>query len=937
MSTRFVSPLQGLDDCGCCEGLGARTPQGVFNRPGLDELAYRSGTHSRFLASMLARLTSADLPALQALRTRDRDDFTIALCDSWAMVADVVTFYQERIANEAYLRTARERRSILELARLIGYRLRPGVAADAMLAFALEQAPGAPKDAEAIISIEAGLPVQSVPGPDELPQTFETSASIEGRVAWNDMAVQTTEARLPGRDTQMYLQGTSTLLRPGDPILIIGDDRVGDTTSLRWDFRRLTEVVADEDNKRTLVRWADELATPPQEAVQADLRIYALRRRASLFGYNAPDPRTLRLDPATTDGVITSGSGTTLDWLGFGMPSGFIDLDAVYPDVVTGSWVVLTAGSSIALARVDNVIETTRTDYTISNRITRISPDASPSASTFQLRQTAVYAKSDELALAETPLPIPLFGDVVTLAQRVDGLVPGQWLAVRGARLKLRIAGTVADLKLEQEDGSLIDLDPGDELEVVAVPVLVAIPGVFEMSLSPDDLQIYLGPVFFFIKALWFPALEFRWGLADRDGRLGTMRGLPTDFELTGATDDSELVEEIVAIDKAPGSVSTDRDRTTLTLAAGLKHLYDRTTVRINANVAPATHGETVSEVLNSGDASRTYQRFVLKQTPLTHVTAATPSGTESTLEVRVNDILWAGRPTLFGGGPEERIYTTWLDDDGFVSVQFGDGINGARLPTGQDNVRATYRKGIGLDGLVPAGKLTQLMSRPLGLKEVTNPHAAEGAENAESRDQARENSPLTVLTLDRVVSLRDCEDFARAFAGIAKAHAAWVWDRDGNSVLITVSGPNGAEIRDSSQVYADLLAALSAAGDPTVRYRVKTYRPALFRFAGSIVADPDFIAERVRADVEAALRSAFAFERRAFTQPTTLSEVIAVIQATDGVVAVDVDALYRGTTPALSPRLMAEPPEVTPSGDILAAELLTLDPAPLDKLEVLP
>jgi len=63
------------------------------------------------------------------LKTRDPSDPAIALLDSWALVADVLSFYQERIANEGYLRTALERRSVLELARLIGYQLRPGVAA----------------------------------------------------------------------------------------------------------------------------------------------------------------------------------------------------------------------------------------------------------------------------------------------------------------------------------------------------------------------------------------------------------------------------------------------------------------------------------------------------------------------------------------------------------------------------------------------------------------------------------------------------------------------------------------------------------------------------------------------------------------------------------------------------------------------------------------
>ena len=50
----------------------------------------------------------------------------------------------------------------------------------------------------------------------------------------------------------------------------------------------------------------------------------------------------------------------------------------------------------------------------------------------------------------------------------------------------------------------------------------------------------------------------------------------------------------------------------------------------------------------------------------------------------------------------------------GKTTIEFGDGVTGARLPTGQDNVRAIYRKGIGLDGIVSAGQLTSLLTRRL-------------------------------------------------------------------------------------------------------------------------------------------------------------------------------------------------------------------------------
>ena len=105
------------------------TPASQDNPSGLSTIAYRAGTWSSFKESMLARLSSSDYPALQPLKTRSDDDFTGALSDASAMMLDVLTFYQERLANEGYLRTAGQLRSLTELSRLIGYQPAPGVSA----------------------------------------------------------------------------------------------------------------------------------------------------------------------------------------------------------------------------------------------------------------------------------------------------------------------------------------------------------------------------------------------------------------------------------------------------------------------------------------------------------------------------------------------------------------------------------------------------------------------------------------------------------------------------------------------------------------------------------------------------------------------------------------------------------------------------------------
>src|SRR5260370_35460502 len=109
MANAVTQSIRNLNDCGCCEGLSVTTPVEIVNQPGLSAIAYRVGTHSQFKQSMLASLSSTQQAALIDLKTRGDDDLSIALLDAWAVVAGILTFYQERIANESYLRTATER------------------------------------------------------------------------------------------------------------------------------------------------------------------------------------------------------------------------------------------------------------------------------------------------------------------------------------------------------------------------------------------------------------------------------------------------------------------------------------------------------------------------------------------------------------------------------------------------------------------------------------------------------------------------------------------------------------------------------------------------------------------------------------------------------------------------------------------------------------
>ena len=262
--------------CGCCKGTEKLTPLDTANRPGLPALAYRVGTHATFLETMKARLSTMavevppeqdarqtdgdrELYPLRGLTTREASDPALALLDGWATVADVLAFYQERIANEGYLRTATERRSVLALARLIGYSLRPGVAATTYLAYTIESTQTTP------VAIPIGARAQSMPGPGELPQSFETIEKLEARAAWNTLKPRLSrpqtadtirDAKNDYLNPRLYLKGVNTNLKPNSPLLI-------DYGTGNLEFVRVKEVQPDAAADQTLVTLQSQ-----QRAVQ---------------------------------------------------------------------------------------------------------------------------------------------------------------------------------------------------------------------------------------------------------------------------------------------------------------------------------------------------------------------------------------------------------------------------------------------------------------------------------------------------------------------------------------------------------------------------------------------------------------------------------------------------------------------------------------------
>jgi hypothetical protein len=272
--------------------------------------------------------------------------------------------------------------------------------------------------------------------------------------------------------------------------------------------------------------------------------------------------------------------------------------------------------------------------------------------------------------------------------------------------------------------------------------------------------------------------------------------------------------------------------------------------VEMYGNVVRASRGETVSaEIMGSGDASIPNQSFTLKKKPLTYVpspTAGNESGAASTLKVYVNGVRWTEVSSFFGVPPEAQVYVVRQNDEAESIVTFGDGVRGARLITGFNNVLAIYRFGAGKLS-PPAGSIHQMGKPVKGIKSVRNPVAASGGDDAEAASGLRTYAPRSALLLGRAVSIQDMEAAAATVGGVRAARVEWRWNQLRQRPVVQVW------YIGASTVAATVSQKLRGLSDPATPIEVSQAQPTPVTLSISIEIDP----RRFESDVLAAVRSA--------------------------------------------------------------------------------
>ncbi|WP_418276921.1 baseplate J/gp47 family protein [Isoptericola jiangsuensis] len=384
----------------------------------------------------------------------------------------------------------------------------------------------------------------------------------------------------------------------------------------------------------------------------------------------------------------------------------------------------------------------------------------------------------------------------------------------------------------------------------------------------------------------------------------GTTPPLPVGrlVAVTGTTADGTWAVETVTLTAvAPLAGGAQR----VVVSPALENAYHPGTVVVRANVASATHGETVQQVLGSGDGRVRFPSFALRRPPLTHVRSTTvPSGAVAALEVRVEDVAWTEVTTLHAAGPHDQVYIVRQDADGGTAVTFGDGVHGARLPSGQENVRATYRVGIGRPGAAEAGQIVLPVRKPRGIATVTNLAASHDWAAPEDLEPARTNAPQRIRTLDRAVSVADHEDFARSYSGVGGARADLVWDGRGQNVVVSVLGADGGPASDT--LLADLRATVERSRDERAPLLVVAAQVVDVGVALEIDVDPRHRPQDVRGAVRTALLTAYG-------EP----DVGAALASSTVLVAA---TRVAGVVSATMPLLSASPPLPGSDGALLVA-----------------
>lgn len=720
------------------------------------------------------------------------DDFGLMWLEMWAYVADVLGFYDERTANETYLRTAVRRSSLRRIVELLGHTPRSGVAGSATVA--------AIADGAVAVTLPPGTGFRSGPFANETPQVFETTEPATIHPLKNQWIIRTfkrrptvdpapdiTDTQAPANqkkgnpppaapNVRQLLFETAGFGLAANELVLFESRQAGAATPVDPRVSRVTAIESIEG--KDLLTYNRVTLAPPVR-IELDVDLSQLRARRP----------TQTATPTRNEPVVPGENGKTTHTAVENLPGSqgtrvYIDLP---PGVFRRSESIIVA-RNLASASAEYRVATIDSVRAAAVKVTSIPPQV------IDVGDDTAVVPSPSIAATELILK-PTLDDVFA---NNDEQLTFHYSFVDGGQPTNVGKTELGAAELGNQEGVLVDgivTAPPDAVaaaEAVGLTQTTNITGELEQEfLLADALQV---------GALVEGRLTFT-----ADGR-GTF--------------------EVLTPDRLPP-------------------VKLRLPITIYGNVVSANRGESVAgEVLGDGNARIANQRFKLRKKPLTYLQVASGTGTAlSTLQIRVDGVLWREVRTFFGQGPEDTVYTARHDDEQNTIVTFGDGVRGARLPSGVKNVIASYRFGTG-EAAPPAASITQIARAVKGLRGVRAPVAAAPGKDPDRPEELRTNAPRSALLFGRAVSAADFEALAREYPGVVQARAEWLWLDGQMQAGVAVHFVGNADA-------AAIAATLRAQADPTVPIAVTRATPIPATASIGIDVDPRFAPDAVAAAVK--------------------------------------------------------------------------------------
>lgn len=703
-------------------------PKRPNNRPGLSHIEYRIGTYSDFREALLRNLNRNAL--LSSWTHRCPDDPGIALIEGASILGDILTFYQELYANDAYLRTAQWRESISDLVRLLGYRLSPGLGGKATFAFEVK--------GDKPVTIPKGFPIKAQVEGLEQPADFETT---EEKTAYPWLSKFNLYRRLftPNitQDTKEFYifppdQYTSpVMIEKGDRLLI--GDPYPSTNPTRLINGEI--VIVDgirELHGRKLYKIKGDLKKRTASAFE--IVGFKLGRSFRHFGHNSPSKVV-----SVSDGVASETS-VSYERLLNNTPSGIFlhpdlgpkafPLDTKIDDLSLGTPLIcetvlryqsggITYYSIVTFALIRTIQEVRQISYTWSG----------------MTGSSTLVILDSKLTTTTNPAVDTFYPGVLTF-DRMD-IRDVQFYEVLSPLLRLR-AGV--EETSEQKGKELYFYGTDSQAQNLKDRML----GFTKVGSDP-----------FVANVVSVQTLSS--GVSERP----LLRRITLDREVSYA----DFLNEKPIVTVYGNLVAATQGKT------------EKEAVLGNGD------NRQIFQTFKLPKSPLTYHNS-LGETP--------PEAPE--LQIYVNDRLWKRVASFFGRGSKEEIYIVREDEKGDSWVQFGDGKTGARLPSGIENVVAKYRTGTGAYGALKEGTTVQSGGKLDRLNKVQLLGVASGGSEPETGEKAREAAPGKIQSLDRLVSLKDFESETLAISGVSKVKAVWDLVNNIPAVVLTVLMETGRD-----------------------------------------------------------------------------------------------------------------------------------------------